>query len=229
MMTLRIDLAEERGLEPQLQYPELPTGCESVALTLLLRWCGCAGLAAEEIARRLPKEPQPTPLIENADFNADPPQYVGGNPHRGFVGDPFCAESFGVFHEPLEQTLRQYLTEHRKLPWRAIDLTGKDFEHLEQRLRDRLAPIVCWVTLELRDPYVKERWQDWQRPEPQDNIIWTSPEHCLLLVGLNGSDKVVVLDPHTGRKDEHDRERFKLRYEQLGKQALSVERIQPSS
>jgi uncharacterized protein YvpB len=99
-----------------------------------------------------------------------------------------------------------------------IDLTGKDFDLLLQEMRKRNTPIVCWCTLDLREPHLTDTWEDYKTGS---KITWTSPEHCLLLIGFD-DEYVFVSDPHTGKMDKHPRELFKKRYEQMGSQAVTI-------
>lgn len=118
----------------------------------------------------------------------------GGNPNRAFVGDPFDEKSFGVFHEPIFQLLKQ------KAPsqFTCIDLTGCTFEHLLQQTKEKKCPAIVWFflwllscvihercTLEMRKPEVTDIWIDvkaLKELKEETLIKWQSPEHCALLV-----------------------------------------------
>eukprot|EP01102_Stenamoeba_stenopodia_P012756 TRINITY_DN4057_c0_g1_i2.p1 TRINITY_DN4057_c0_g1~~TRINITY_DN4057_c0_g1_i2.p1 ORF type:complete len:240 (+),score=48.30 TRINITY_DN4057_c0_g1_i2:51-770(+) len=227
--SLVVDVSRARSLEPECQYPLLPTGCEATALSFMLRWIlwgrgADAAPSKDAVARRLIKEPLPYKPTEGAE------SLIGGDPHRAFVGDPFTEESFGVFHEPIASLLRVYLEEFRhgeetnpSLPNEVKEMSGCAFDDLLTQLRNGF-PVIVWVTLDLREPKLTDRWLDYK--DNTREITWTSPEHCLLLVGFDHSlasnHRVIVLDPHTGRRDQHDQELFRLRWEQLGSQAVSV-------
>ena len=68
------------------QLPDFPTGCESVALCVLLRHYG-AGVTVDMIADELPKGPLPY------EFAGD---LFGADPEEEFVGDPRKEGSYGV-------------------------------------------------------------------------------------------------------------------------------------
>ncbi|MGZ4112372.1 MAG: C39 family peptidase, partial [Tumebacillaceae bacterium] len=110
------------------QYPKLPTGCEATALTMLLQWAGVQ-VTKEDVADALVKEPLP--------FERDG-RMIGGHPNRGFVGDPYTEESFGVFHEPIAAAVETFL------PGRADDRSGMRFAEL-LALIDEGRPVVVWA------------------------------------------------------------------------------------
>jgi uncharacterized protein YvpB len=184
------------------QYPMLPTGCEATALTMVLRWAGVA-VKKEEVADALVKEPLP---------HEREGVLVGGNPYRAFIGDPYSKESYGVFHGPIFETLECYL------PEQAEDRTGCSFEELLALVASG-RPVVVWATIELKEPRYTDTWQDVTGNGTE--IRWQSPQHCMTLVGFT-EEHVVINDPHTAGTEHYPRELFQLRWEQLGRQAVTV-------
>ena len=75
-----------------------------------------------------------------------------------------------------------------------------------------------WCTLELKEPHETDCWQDL---ETGDQIVWHSPEHAVLLIGLEGPN-VIVNDPHTASTENYNKELFELRWKQMGSQAVSI-------
>lgn len=184
------------------QYPALPTGCEATALTMLLQWAGVQ-VSKEEVADRLVKEPLP--------YEQEGALY-GGNPYRAFIGDPYSKESFGVFHAPIAHLLDLYLS------GRACDLTGGSFDDVLAAL-EAGRPVVAWTTIELKEPRHTDTWNDIDGSGRQ--IQWQSPQHALLLVGYT-EDQLIAHDPHTAGRELYDRKLFELRWEQLGRQAVTI-------
>jgi len=187
------------------QYPVLPTGCEATALTMLLQWAG-VHVTKEAVADTLVKEPLP--------YDHEGTR-VGGHPNRAFVGDPYTEESFGVFHRPIAATLEAFL------PGQAADHTGLSFEEL-LALIDSGRPVVVWATIDLREPQWVDRWAD--HLDPATSIDWQSPEHCMILTGYTAT-AVIVNDPHTGQTEQYPRELFRMRWEQLGRQAVTIQQL----
>lgn len=77
----------------------------------------------------------------------------GGNPYKGFVGDPYDKDSFGVFAPPIFKLVDHFTK-------RAQNLTGKNFDDILQILKSENKPIVCWCTLDMREPSVTDTWID---------------------------------------------------------------------
>jgi len=184
------------------QYPVLPTGCEATALTMLLQWSGVA-VSKEEVADALVKEPAP--------FEQEG-KLVGGHPNRAFIGDPYSQESYGVFHKPIAAALETFL------PGRADDVTGLSFEEL-LAIVDSGRPAVVWATIELKEPRKTTTWMDLTGSGEQ--ITWQSPEHCMTLTGYT-AEAVIINDPHTARTEHYPRDLFRTRWEQLGRQAVTI-------
>ncbi|EGG16601.1 hypothetical protein DFA_09148 [Cavenderia fasciculata] len=99
------------------------------------------------------------------------------------------------------------------------DQDDSDVDVLEEFLSNQQHAIVIWMTLELRQPRVTDTWQDEKIITNQ--IHWVSPEHCALLVGYT-SKHYIINDPHTGKVEHYDKELFKKRWRQLGRQAISI-------
>jgi len=184
------------------QYPVLPTGCEATALTMLLQWFGVT-VTKEAVADSLIKEP--LPFEENGKMK-------GGNPYRAFVGDPYTKESFGAFHGPIAQALNKFL------PDQSDDVTGLTFQDLLNKIKEN-KPVIIWMSLDLKELHVTDTWSDINNSE--ETIIWKSPEHCALLIGFD-EDSVFINDPHTGKTEKYPSKIFQQRWEELGKQAVTI-------
>ncbi|WP_157729405.1 C39 family peptidase [Tumebacillus algifaecis] len=191
---------EIQGIPVINQYPVLPTGCEATALTMLLNWAGVDVLYTE-VAKALPK----VALPHEVDG-----KWYGGNPNKGFIGDPFQKESYGVFHGPIAELIERYL------PGLAVDLSGGSLAEVLAVL-DSGRPVVVWATLKLREGRVTDVWQD----EDGTEIRWISPQHCMLMTGYD-DQHVIINDPDTGAVEHYPRELFEDRWVLLGRQAVTV-------
>ena len=80
------------------QFPEYPTGCESVALYLLLNFYE-VNVSVEDIVSNLKKGP--LPYKNNG-------QVLGGNPEIEFIGNPKTKYSYGVYNKPIAEVANQY-------------------------------------------------------------------------------------------------------------------------
>lgn len=182
------------------QMPELPSGCEITALTMLLNWAG-VNVDKQDIARLIPKGP--VPVFSN---NA----YRGGNPDNAFIGDPFSSGGLGVYHRPIALILDRYL------PGQSIDITDVEFDNVLKTI-DSGRPVIVWATLDMAEPRLDMSWYD----EKGQVIKWIVPEHAYLLAGYSDAE-VIVNDPSMGKRLYYPLPEFKSRWEAMGRQAVTV-------
>ncbi|MCH5463002.1 hypothetical protein HC026_10560 [Lactobacillus sp. LC28-10] len=98
------------------QRPELPTGCEITAVTMLLKYAG-ANVSKVQLAKEMP--------YDDADCN------------KGFVGDPFTENGNSIYPPALIALITKYAGH-------ATDLTGADLPALKAQI-DQNRPVVVWV------------------------------------------------------------------------------------
>ena len=156
------------------QYPELPTGCESVALTNALLACGF-DLQKTEIAQEW--------LPTGAD------DFV-----HAFMGDPTSPDGHSCMAPAIADTAAAYLAAHGS-DLEAADLTGAPF-------RDVLAqaaagnPVVVWCTIGLDEPGACYRTA--QEGGRTYNLITNS--HCVVVRGFDlDAGTVLVSDSLAGQ------------------------------
>ena len=180
------------------QYPNYPTGCESVALTLLLRYYGVS-VSPDNVISNLRKGDLP--------YNENGVLY-GGNPELEFIGNPYWANSYGVYNNPIANVANIYKSG-------AIVKTNFPFSEV-LNLINQNKPVVVWTSMHLAVPYISRSWI--YKPTGE-KISWKSNEHAVLVVGYN-SYYVVISDPLTGTIRYQDRSTFESRYNYYGKRAV---------
>jgi len=186
------------------QNPELPSGCEITALTMLLQFDGIQ----KDKMELLPKmETDPTPIRWAEDGSIA----YWGNPNLGYVGDiTGKKKGFGIYHAALFELLKKYIPE-------GIDLTRSSFDRLEQQIAQGI-PVVVWTTITYTVPK-EEQWVVWD--SPLGPVKTTFQEHSVLLVGYD-EGHVYVNDPLSGGiKVKIEKEQFISSWEAMGRQALS--------
>ncbi|MFC4321204.1 C39 family peptidase [Litchfieldia salsa] len=99
------------------QLPELPTGCEITAITMMLRYKGL-NVDKVALAREMPKHLE--------------------DPSIGYVGDPFTTEGWTIYPSALVELVRKYSGQ-------ATNLTNTTKELLEEQLLNN-KPIVVLVS-----------------------------------------------------------------------------------
>lgn len=98
------------------QRPELPTGCEITAVTMMLLYSG-AKVNKVALANEMPKS---------------------SNPNSGYVGNPFLRSGWTIYPPALLPLVKKYTGT-------CIDLTGCTKEMLEEQIRKN-KPVVVWAS-----------------------------------------------------------------------------------
>lgn len=149
---------------PLSQYPDYPTGCESVTTVMALHHSGISVEVEEFILNYLP--------CDNRFYEADGLLY-GPDPYAVFIGDPRTPRSFGCMAPVIEQALRSCMGEGQ----RVVNTTGETLSALCSNYVDNGIPVILWATMEMR-PVGSGRM--WFLPDGRQ-FTWPSGEHCLLL------------------------------------------------
>ncbi len=187
------------------QFPEYPTGCESVATVMALRYAGWDISVADFIDNYLPC---------SADFYWHDGKFYGPSPYEYFLGNPRTYNSYGCMASAIKKALTGLLKEKGKL----IDATGESLASLCSAYIDRGYPVIVWVSINMLA--IKDGRQ-WILPNGS-TYIWPSNEHCMVLVGYD-AHAYYFNDPYTGRVVAYSRKLADLRYAQMGKQALVIQ------
>lgn len=180
------------------QYPNYPTGCESVALTMLLRYYGIQ-ITPDEVIQRLNKDS--LPYYENG-------VKYGGNPEVGFIGNPYSGASYGVYEKPIADVANMYKS--------GIQIrSGMDFQEVLNLVKDN-HPVLVWTSMGLSVPYISDGWI--YKPT-METIYWKAGEHVVVLVSCH-NDTLIVADPIGGRLKNYSVSLFEARYNYFGRKAL---------
>lgn len=153
-----------------------PTGCESAALTVLLRYWGL-NINMSSVVSRLPKGS--LPYVENN-------VRYGGNPYIEFVGTPSSYSSYGVYEKPIIQVANSFKSG-------VINGTGMSLNQVLEVVKEG-RPVIVWVSMNMAVPYISTSWI--YRPTGE-KISWMANEHALVVVGYN-KNQVIVSDSLTG-------------------------------
>lgn len=97
------------------QRPQLPTGCEITATTMMLKYAG-AKVTKMSLAKEMPRS---------------------SNPNKGFVGSPYSRSGWWIYPKGLMRTVRRHLGS-------AKDMTGASFKQMKVQI-NRGHPVVIWV------------------------------------------------------------------------------------
>ncbi len=185
------------------QNPELPTGCESVALTMALNYYGC-GLEKTTIARDY--------LVRHSSNYA-----------IGFVGDPF-GRGAGVFPPGLISTAKAYLSAN-DYSGSAYDLTGTSFTDLYRYIAGG-TPVVMWTT----NGFVSNPGFTGGSARYNGRTYrWYSKEHCVVLAGYDqAANTVTIYDPIYGVVVK-DADLIRSLYEKTGMYAMILSGVRKNT
>lgn len=177
------------------QHPDYPTGCESIALYMLLQYYE-VDITPEEIITVLPKGP--VPYEQNGSW-------YGANPEKEFVGDPHNSSSYGVFNNPIAQTANHFKAG-------AVSKTGVALDDIISIL-DSGNPIIAWYTTN-PDKEIEYR-MEWSDYETGDIIQWPDGEHAVVICG-HDTDNLYYCDPNTGTGCAMEQDFFAQTFYELG-------------
>lgn len=181
-----------------MQNPELPTGCESVALTMLLHYWGYDTLEKCEIADNY--------------LTYDSTNFV-----TSFVGDPHTENGAGIFAPGLTAAANRFLKDHGDSRI-ARDLTGTSFEGLLAYVSQG-DPVVVWNTVDMQEPGDVNAHYYYQGK----TYNFYKEEHCMVLCGYDLTQgTVLVSDPQAGLV-WRDLDEFSSIYKKMGSNAMTIQ------
>lgn len=180
------------------QYPKYQTGCESVALTMLLRYYGVS-VTPDMIIARLKKGS--IPYWENG-------QLYGGNPELEFIGNPYSKSSYGVYEKPMAEVANYFKS--------GVQARSNFSFNEVVSLVQGGTPVMVWTSMGLSLPYISKSWI--YKPT-MEIISWKANEHAVVMIDATSST-VVIADPIGGKIKSYSRSLFEQRYNYYGKKAL---------
>lgn len=189
-----------KGVPVICQFPELPTGCEATALTMLLNYYGYDKTKLE-VSREMPKVP--------IRYKKNGKSY-GGHPNDGFIGSPFSKAAYGVYVKPIEKMINQYTTQQ------AYNLTGAALEDLFKVL-DKGQPVMIWASINMGRVYPTQTWDT----ENYGKFTWLANEHAVVMVGYD-DQYIWINDPWDGKQKKYKISAVKTAYNRLGRQAITI-------
>ena len=182
--------------EELLQRPELPTGCESVALTIALRTLGFD--------------------LDKTDIAEHYLVYSQGNFVIGYVGDPYTNDGAGIYPPGIVRTADLYLGSMGSV-YTGHDLTGCEAEELFACVAAGY-PVLVWWTVDYKEPRMTTDFIEYG----DETFWWYGNEHCVMLQGFDLiKGEVILQDPEKGQV-RFDLGKFKEIYEAVGRFAVGI-------
>ena len=175
-----------------------PTGCESAALTILLKYWG-VNVSIGQVVDVLPKGAQPY-YENNVKY--------GGNPYIEFIGHPKNSYSYGVYDIPIQNVANKFKEG-------IINGRGMSMNEVLNVVRQG-RPVIVWNSMNLSVPHYSDSWIYRNTGE---KIRWLADLHAIIVVGYN-DNQIITSDSLTGTIRYFDRKTFESRYNAFGKRAL---------
>ncbi len=185
------------------QYPQLPTGCEAVAATMVLQYYG----------ENIPAQKFAADWLEcNENFYSSGGKRYGPDPDKVFAGNPFTKNSYGCFAEPIINAINNNSTSCT-----AKKITNKSLEQLCAEYIDKDKPLLVWATMNMKESSDGNTWY----LENGESFSWIAGEHCLAMVGYN-DDYYFFNDPMYGITIAYKKSVSEKRFAELGRQAVYI-------
>lgn len=197
-------------VESILQNPELPTGCEATAGTMLLQAYGFK-VDKMEVAKGMKK--CEISVVDGVTY--------AGHPDEVFIGNPENTNSYGAFPNVLAEIL-QKIIEEQGGGYCAEPMYGKSEEEILQFI-DKGIPVCIWSSIGNCEIEYRRGWYLIRDGEYTDEYFeWPSNEHVLVLTGYDEKN-VFVCDPQKGEYT-YPRKSFFRHYDQVGCYSLIIEK-----
>ena len=192
------------------QMPELPTGCEITALTMVLHYYGYEVDKTTMAGQYLPT------VLASFSYGADGRRY-GGDLQEYFVGDPFRQLGYICGTPAIVTAANDYLADAEST-LRAVDYSGSTPEELYELVSEDV-PVVVWVTIGMADRRETQGWYI----ESGDYVEWSTNDHGAVLIGYSDTT-VTIADPIAGLV-EYDRQQFERVFVSRQNQCVVLEEM----
>lgn len=187
------------------QYPEFPTGCESVSAVIAMKYAGSKITVTDFVDNYLQKSSE--------FYTVDGVKY-GPDPNEFFIGSPKSKSSFGCMAPVIEKAMNKFYGGSKKV----LNLTGSNMDILCREYIDRDIPCLVWVSIGMKEPYYT---RSWKLSSTNTDFTWLSNEHCMVLIGYD-ENNYYFSDPYSGAYVKYAKDLSEKRFEAFGKQAIAI-------
>lgn len=187
------------------QNPELPSGCESTAAVMVLRYYG--------------DEVRLVDFAENwlgydEDFTEKDGKLYGPNPYEIFAGNPASEYAYGCYAPAIVRAINENST-----ICVAEEIKGSSLEELCENYIEKNQPILIWATMNMQDSVEGKTWYF----EDGTEFTWISKEHCMVLIGYD-EDFYFFNDPESGNALAYHKAVVEEKFKELGCQAVLIQK-----
>ena len=163
------------------QYPELPTGCEITAMTMVLNYYG---YNVDKVTMALDYMSK----VQAEFYRSEDGRLMGPDLENFFVGDPTEETGYICGTGAIVTAANAYLTDVGS-DMTAVAMKNAQPEELYD-LIDQGTPVVIWCTINMED---RAETDSWYR-EDGTYMEWSTNDHGAVLIGYD-EDTVTVADP----------------------------------
>lgn len=186
------------------QFPDFPTGCESVSAVIAMRYAGSDITVDKFVDEYLPK---------SSEFYFENGNKYGPDPYLTFIGSPKSSNSYGCMAPVIESAMKSYYGNQKNV----FNLTGTSLEELCADYIDNGIPCLTWVSINMIEPYYS---RNWTLPNGE-NFRWLANEHCMVLIGYD-DDNYYFSDPYNASVVSYGKSLCEQRYKSFGNQAIAI-------
>ena len=190
------------------QLPELPTGCEITAMTMVLNFYG-HDVSKETMALEY------LPLTDMYEYYGEDGLLYGPDLNHYFVGRPDTEGGYICGTNAVLTATNDYL-EDVDSKYAAVDRSGSSPEELYQMINYDI-PILIWCTIDMEDRAETDGWYN----EDGEFMEWSGNDHGAVLIGYD-DENVTVADPICGRI-VRPRKQFERIYEERGRHCVILQ------
>jgi uncharacterized protein YvpB len=200
----KVVLAEEIQLDVpllnQMDEPRLFNGCEVTSLAMLLQYWG-VDVTKNELAAQILR----VPLLYDDGKS--------GNPNMGFVGNMEDGPGLGVYHGPIFYLANTTVSDQLMVR----NLSNHPFSSVLEKVSHGL-PVWVITTTSFTPLPDFETWST-----PQGTVGITFKMHSVVITGYD-QDYIYLNDPYGTKNKKVNKENFIASWEQMGSQAIVIER-----
>lgn len=180
-----------------LQSPELPSGCEITSLTIVLNYLGY----------EVSNETMADDYLETSTSSTT-------NLYEAFRGNPHDNTGYGCYSPVIVNAANDFLNDVGG-DVAAYDISGSSLDELFAQI-DEGNPIIIWGSTDINEEITFDHtWLS-----DGETMVWSSLQHCMVLIGYNlDAGTVYVANPLSGI-EEYDMDLFNQRYQEYFSQAV---------
>lgn len=187
---------------PYVSQEGYPTGCESAAAVMLLRFYGVS-MTMERFVDT---------CLDCGEITWSEAGLTAPHPAEQFVGNPRSRAAYGCYAPVLVRALQT-------AGLAVKEVGGTTLADLCRTYIDHGQPVIVWATMGMRPMYGGDTWTV---ASTGRTFTWPAREHCLVLTGYD-ANFYYFCDPEAADGEvAYERAVCETRYRELGRQAIAA-------